>query len=221
MVSIHWRDKSPLLPAGSRVAVCRASPISRVKCGVSFNRPSYLVNLSPKDPVMSFDSSRASGWWGMTASLCCPGGACKHPTGSTTCQGPWVELWWKVSPWSQIWSHLWLRTPNAFPDLCDCRELRIYPHWEVPMLPLSSPWPLKPEHPTESPYSIEGGHFAFPLEPYVGLGSQGIIWNSQGSKLYMGGAATLSKPQCCLSLVGDSNALTAVFHLWPGPMRFG
>ena len=45
------------------------------------------------------------------------------------------------------------------------------------MLSLSSPWPLKPEHPTESPYSIEGGHFAFPLGPYVGLGSQGIIWN--------------------------------------------
>ena len=163
MVSIHWRDKSPLLPAGSRVAVCRASPISRVKCGVSFNRPSYLVNLSPKDPVMSFDSSRASGWWGVTASLCCPGGACKHPSGSRTWQGPWVELWWKVSPWSQIWSHLWLRTPNAFPDLCDCRELRIYPHWEVPMLSLSSPWPLKSEHPTEGPYSIEGGSLCLPF----------------------------------------------------------
>ena len=34
----------------------------------------------------------------------------------------------------------------------------------------------------------------------------------------MAGAATPRKPQCCLSLVGDSNALTAVFHLWPGLM---
>ena len=89
------------------------------------------------------------------------------------------------------------------------------------MLAVSSAQPLASKSPTGHPYSIEGGHFAFPLGPYVGLGSQGIIWNSQGSKLYMGGAATLSKPQCCLSLVGDSNALTAVFHLWPGPMCFG
>ena len=57
MVSIHGWDKSPLLPAGSRVAVSRVWPTGRVKLEVSFNRPSYLVNLSPKGPVMSFDSS--------------------------------------------------------------------------------------------------------------------------------------------------------------------
>ena len=42
---------------------------------------------------------------------------------------------------------------------------------------VSSAQPLASKSPTGHPYSIEGGHFAFPLEPYVGLGSQGIIWN--------------------------------------------
>ena len=31
----------------------RVWPTGRVKLEVSFNRPSYLVNLSPKGPVMS------------------------------------------------------------------------------------------------------------------------------------------------------------------------
>jgi len=45
------------------------------------------------------------------------------------------------------------------------------------VLALSSAQPLASKSPTGHPYSIEGGHFAFPLGPYVGLGSQGIIWN--------------------------------------------
>ena len=42
---------------------------------------------------------------------------------------------------------------------------------------VSSDRPLASKSPTGHPYSIEGGHFAFPFGPYVWLGSQGIIWN--------------------------------------------